>query len=111
MVTASYLLNEYQEELLRGYRCLRAGNGDGYAQGLYLASRIAEKARGQLSKRKYVLFEKAAVRSSDVLRKCNALGLANLEKRLGEFRLCENLSVILGESNPDRRRELFRLAA
>ena len=86
---------QYQQHVVRAYRCLQRRDRDEYTGALVEANRVLQDARRQLSSREFAVFQGAAQRTVDVLRKCLALGLQNMEKRLAEFRLVEALAVRL----------------
>ena len=89
MIRAMQIFREFETHALRAYELLKAEDRSGYSRFIQKADKVAAKASKLLNPCELETFRMAADRTYDVLKKCTALGLTNLEKRLREFRISE----------------------
>ena len=97
-LAVSFVL-EFQREIVKTYLCLRNSDDSGYSKGMYESKEVLERARRELSKHEYALVKRAALYSVEAVRKCCALGLQNIEKRLAEYRFTD-----IVEKKSDRKK-------
>jgi hypothetical protein len=94
MKTLDYF-EEFQVAVLKAFQTQRAGDLVSFRIYVRRAANIRRSARLELNDSEFDLLKCCMSRAVDVLKKCRALGLNNLEKRLSEFRLKENLRSLL----------------
>ncbi len=104
-------LNEYQSKITAAYLALREGDSDDYTILFCDARGIIDEGKRVLRAQEFAVFERAAHKSNEVLQKCAALGLSNLEKRLKEFRLAESMTRLLSNRKRSLRGDDWLLAA
>src|SRR5688572_3686913 len=90
------LFREYERHALKAYECLRADDRAGYDRLIEVATRSLAESERRLDPDERAILKRCADRTVDVLGKCTALGLRNLEKRLYEFRISECLAALVG---------------
>ena len=103
---AMCLFKQFESNALKAYQGVTCCDQKGFNYFQARAQLVRKQARRMLSRRDYAIFLACADRTEDALKKCTALGLNNLRKRLSEFRIGEVLSMLLEERSRKRRQEL-----
>lgn len=98
MKNALKVYYEFEAYILKAYELLRLNDSLGYERTMRKADRVSLAASKCLDPVELRAFRAASERTRDVLRKCSALGLTNLEKRLREFGIVDRLRVSTMES-------------
>lgn len=93
MTNALKIYFEFEAYILEAYELLRLNDSMGYERSMRKAERVSVTASKRLDAVELTAFRTASERTRDVLRKCSALGLTNLEKRLREFRIVDLLRM------------------
>lgn len=100
------IFNQYERNIVEAYDRLTDGDRRGYLSFLLRAEEILKKADKFLSKKEYNLLCLCAYKTQEVLKRCQALGIKNLKRRLSEYRFAEIIFRYKKERTQVRREEL-----